>query len=130
MKKLAVASVAALAITGLSVAPATAQSAERTGTTTGTSTTATSADANRSGADSERRKRCVTKREFRRAKRHMKMKRVHRIFGTRGKQSYVYTIGGTRYVGREYKACRHPRWSMVSVDFKRGRVTDKFAFWG
>ena len=115
MRKLAVASVASLAIAGLGVAPAMADDAATT---------------TKNASSAERGSRCVTKSEFRKVKRGMKMKRVHRIFDTRGKQSYFYTIGGDRYTGREYKACHHPKWSLVSVDFKNGRETGKFAYWG
>lgn len=115
MKKYAVSAVAGLALSGLAIAPATADHAAGTSSKTSTA---------------ERGSHCVTKKEFRRVKRHLKMKRVHRVFDTRGKQSYFYTIGGTRYTGRDYKACHHPRYSLVSVDFKNGRVTGKFAYWG
>lgn len=73
---------------------------------------------------------CVTKREFRKVHMGMKRERVHRIFDTRGRQTYTFWIGGDHYSSREYRACRHPRWSIVSVDYVNGRVDGKFAYWG
>lgn len=73
---------------------------------------------------------CVTKSEFRKVRKDMKRERVHRIFDTNGRQTYTYWIGGDHYSGREYRACRHPRWSIVQVDYVNARVDGKFAYWG
>ncbi|MGH3484796.1 MAG: hypothetical protein ACRDPQ_16375 [Nocardioidaceae bacterium] len=73
---------------------------------------------------------CVTKTEFRKIHKGMKRERVHRIFDTNGRQTYTFWIGGDHYSSREYRACRHPRWSLVSIDYKNARVDGKFAYWG
>jgi|SRR5262245_31121647 hypothetical protein len=73
---------------------------------------------------------CVAKTEFRKVHKGMKRERVHRIFDTNGRQSYTYWIGGDHYSGRDYRACKHPSWSLVSIDYENGRVDSKFAYWG
>lgn len=73
---------------------------------------------------------CVTKREFRKVHNGMSKTRIHRILDTRGKQSSIFTSGGDRYESREYRSCRAPSWSMVSVDYENNRVSGKFAYWG
>jgi hypothetical protein len=73
---------------------------------------------------------CVAKAEFRKVHKGMKRERVHRIFDHNGRQSSTYWIGGDHYSTRDYRACRHPRWSLVSVDYVNGRVDGKFAYWG
>jgi hypothetical protein len=73
---------------------------------------------------------CVTKTEFRKIHKGMKRERVHRIFDTNGRQSYTFWIGGDHYSGRTYRACRHPQWSIVTVDYVNARVEGKFAYWG
>jgi hypothetical protein len=47
---------------------------------------------------------CVTRAEFRRAKRGMIKRRVHRIFDTRGRRTSLSIGGGTRDEYREYRA--------------------------
>ena len=80
---------------------------------------------------------CVTKAEFKTVKKGWGMARVHRVFDTKGKQ--VLFISGTEYFpamqSREYKACKKPKWSWVSVDFQKKpgrpwRLTGKSAYWG
>ena len=73
---------------------------------------------------------CVTKTEFRKIHKGMKRERVHRIFDTNGRQTSTFWIGGDHYSSRDYRACRHPRWSIVSVDYLNARVDGKFAYWG
>lgn len=73
---------------------------------------------------------CVTKAEFHKIRRDMQRDRVHRIFDTRGRQVSTFWIGGDHYSTRDYRACRHPRWSSVSVDYVNGEVDGKFAYWG
>jgi hypothetical protein len=68
---------------------------------------------------------CVSKAEFRKAKKQMTTKKVHRIFGTKGKQSFVFD----GYQSREYKTCTS-QYGFVMVDFERGKLTSKMAFWG
>ena len=77
---------------------------------------------------------CVTRKEFRRVEKGMRMSRVHAIFDTAGKQAW-YMSGSYGYPaeqGREYKPC--PAYSHVEVDYKRKsgvwRVTGKLAYWG
>lgn len=72
---------------------------------------------------------CVTKAEFHKVTHGMSRTRVKRIFGTDGKQSFFYT----GYQSRDYKSCFDPKWSSVSVDFRKRsgvwRVSSKMAFW-
>ncbi|MGH3358934.1 MAG: hypothetical protein ACRDO7_09020 [Nocardioidaceae bacterium] len=78
----------------------------------------------------ERASSCVSKKEYRKVQRGTRIRRVHRIFDTRGKQTSTFTIGGVRYQSREYKPCSSQRWGFVSIDYKNGRSTDKYAYWG
>jgi hypothetical protein len=78
---------------------------------------------------------CVTKTEFRSVEHGWKKARVHRVFDTRGHQTY-YDSGGAYSrpeQWREYRACFHPRWSSIEVDYvkRQGvwRVSLKSAFW-
>jgi hypothetical protein len=79
---------------------------------------------------------CVTKAEFGAVAKGWSMKRVHNKFDTRGKQTWY--MSGSKYFpaeqSREYRACVHPTWSSVNVDYakKSGvwRVTSKYAYWG
>ena len=73
---------------------------------------------------------CVSKTEFRKLHKGMTRERAHRILDTNGRQSYTYWISGDHYSGRDYRACTHPRWSVVSVDYVNGKVDGKFAYWG
>jgi hypothetical protein len=73
---------------------------------------------------------CITKQEFRKVHRGMSKAKVRRIADTGGRQQSFFTIGRARYETREYRSCRSPRWSIVSVDFKNGRMNGKFAYWG
>ena len=59
----------------------------------------------------------------------MRLRRVHRILDTRGKQTGQYTIGGDSYQDREYKTCTSS-YGFVSISYKNKRVTDKFVYWG
>lgn len=72
---------------------------------------------------------CVTKAEFHKVTHGMSRKRVKRIFGTDGKQSFFFT----GYQSRDYKTCVDPKWSEVSVDYKKRhgvwRVYSKMAIW-
>jgi hypothetical protein len=73
---------------------------------------------------------CVTKSEFHKIRKNMQRDRVHRIFDTRGRQVSTYWIGGDHYSTRDYRACQHPRYSIVSIDYVNGHVDGKFAYWG
>jgi hypothetical protein len=73
---------------------------------------------------------CVSKAEFRKVHKGMTRQRVQRIFDTKGHQVYTWWISGDHYSGREYRACRHPQWSIVSIDYVNGKVDAKFAYWG
>lgn len=68
---------------------------------------------------------CVSKAEFRKVTHGMTKTRVHRIFDTAGKQSFV--MGG--YESREYKTCTS-RYGFVYVDYDHKKVDSKSAFWG
>jgi hypothetical protein len=78
----------------------------------------------------------VTKAEFRKVKRGMPVKRVHRIFDVDGKQTMYFpaypSLGIPAEQSREYRV--RSKWGYVSVDFKRkdGRwvMARKHAYWG
>lgn len=74
----------------------------------------------------ERTHDCVTKREFRGAKKGWRMERVHRRFDTKG---HLTSQSGA-YKSREYKSCTNPRYSYVSVSYRHGKVWYKSAYWG
>jgi hypothetical protein len=76
---------------------------------------------------------CVTKAEFRKVSKGDGIRRVHRIFDTKGKQT-AYMSGSAYYPAwqsRQYRGC--PSYSIVSVDYERKagvwRVVSKFAVW-
>ncbi|HZC51408.1 MAG TPA: hypothetical protein VE441_02780 [Mycobacterium sp.] len=79
---------------------------------------------------------CVTKAEFHSVAKGWSMTRVHNRFDTAGRQSWFF--GATAYSaaeqGREYRACHHPTYSIIEVDYKKKsgtwRVTSKSAYWG
>jgi hypothetical protein len=81
----------------------------------------------------------VSKSEFRRVHKGMKIKRVHRIFDTRGRQTAYYDgyKCGTKYgwcpeQDREYRT--RSKWGYVDIGFKRvrgaWRLSSKHAYWG
>lgn len=79
----------------------------------------------------------VTKPEFRKVERGMRMQRVHHIFDVRGKQTYFDGGYAGRYgwppgQSREYRT--KSTWGWVSLDFKKRngvwRLTGKYAYWG
>ncbi len=67
---------------------------------------------------------CVTKSEFRAVKKGWSMKRVHNRFDVAGR--LVFQSG--TYKSREYRPCRNPRYSYISVNYNRGRVYSKSAY--
>jgi hypothetical protein len=76
---------------------------------------------------------CVTKQEFRRVEKGWAIKRVHRLFDTKGNQTY-FASGSPYYPAeqwREYRPC--PKYSYVTVDYKKRqgvwRVSSKSAYW-
>lgn len=76
----------------------------------------------------------VSKAEFRRVHKGMTMRRVHRIFDVRGKQTY-YDSASPWWPAeqwREYSG--RSRWSYIEVDYKKRRgvwrVSSKNAYWG
>ena len=73
---------------------------------------------------------CVSKAEFHKIRKNMQRERVHRIFDTNGRQTSTFWIGGDHYSTRDYRACQHPRYSIVSIDYANGHVDGKFAYWG
>jgi hypothetical protein len=73
---------------------------------------------------------CVTRTEFSRVHNGMTRARVHRTFATSGHLVSVHVVAGQRHESRDYRACRHPRRSMVSVQYGNGRVISKVAIWG
>ena len=78
---------------------------------------------------------CVTRFEFSLVKNGWGKSRVHRLCDTVGRQTSYYSGYGS-YQSREYKACVHPTWSYVNVDYKWSRaagvwkVEGKSAYWG
>lgn len=69
--------------------------------------------------------RCVTRAEFGKVERGMKMRRVHAIFDTAGTRSYA--IG--RFESRNYVPCTDREFGWVVVSFKDGRLYAKDAEW-
>lgn len=66
---------------------------------------------------------CVSKGEFRQVHRGMTVSRVHRTFGTSGRQTFRH---GTITI-RRYRPC--PRHSRIQVSYRRGHMTAKVALW-
>jgi hypothetical protein len=73
---------------------------------------------------------CVTRAEFSRAHNGMTRARVHRILGTAGRRVSFHVDGDQNHEARDYRACRHPRSSLVSLRFNNGRLSGKAAIWG
>jgi hypothetical protein len=79
---------------------------------------------------------CVTKAEFQAAVKGWSIQRVHNKFDTHGAQEWFFSA--TAYTPaeqtRECRACAHPSYSLVSVDYEKRsgvwRLTSKMAFWG
>lgn len=74
--------------------------------------------------------RCVTRREYNHVQLRMPKARVHQIFDIRGTRISLYTDGGATFETRRYRACHHPRLTIVNVAYKNGHVLNKFAHWG
>lgn len=77
---------------------------------------------------------CVTKAEYKKVKKGMGIKKVHKIFGTSGKQSVRYDLPGGGYVvGRGYKVCTSKKGAVgVSYTVKPGKtpvLAEKTAVW-
>lgn len=69
---------------------------------------------------------CVTKSEFRAVKKGWSMERVHHRLDTSGR---LVSQSGA-YRSREYRACRHPRFSYISLSYDHGRLDYKSAYFG
>ena len=67
----------------------------------------------------------MTKSEFRAVKRGWHRDRVHSRFDTAGR----ITFQSGNYISREYRPCRNPRYSYVSVTFVAQRMESKTAYW-
>jgi hypothetical protein len=74
---------------------------------------------------------CVTKTEFRKVHQGDSIRRVHRIFDTKGKQSAYSSGGGYAFQIRDHKGC--PTYSFVSISYERKggiwRLDSKSAVW-
>lgn len=68
---------------------------------------------------------CVTRAEFRGVKKGWHRDRVTARFDTAGRIDFQ----SGNYVSREYRACRNPRYSSISVTFIAQRVDSKSAYW-
>ena len=66
---------------------------------------------------------CVTQHEFGRAKKGMRMRKVHHIFGTSGHRESIAHGGGTTIEIRSYKACT--QYGAVAVSYTNGRLSAK-----
>ncbi|TYL45332.1 hypothetical protein FXB39_18540 [Nocardioides sp. BGMRC 2183] len=68
-------------------------------------------------------KACVSKPEYKKVKKGMPIKKVHKIFGTSGKQTVSYPApGGGKIVGRAYKVCTSKKGAVgVSYVIKPGK---------
>lgn len=102
-----------------------ATSAEAAPSTSTASSTAQTAQVQAAGG-------CVSKKEFRRVKKGMGVRKVARIFGTKGTQESVVKRNGRTIMARGYRGC--PEYSAVGVAFiKRSggsyKLANKVATW-
>ena len=67
---------------------------------------------------------CVTKKEFRGVHKGWSIERVHRRFDTAGRLEFV----SGSYKSREYRPCKNPRYSYISVSYDHRRVDYKSAY--
>jgi hypothetical protein len=75
---------------------------------------------------------CVTKAEFRKVHKGDSMRRVHRIFDTKGKQTAYSSGGGYAFQIRDYRGCPQYSWVSISYERKSGgvwRLISKAAVW-
>lgn len=72
---------------------------------------------------------CVTKTEFSKISRGDTIRKVTRVFDTKGKQTYI----GYGYQSRDYRVCGS-RYGFVNIDYDRRNglwyVESKSAYWG
>ena len=68
---------------------------------------------------------CVTQAEFKKAKKGMKVKRVHGIFDTKGRRDVISHAGGYTFEIRSYKTCSP--FGAVSVGYENGKLSTKSA---
>jgi hypothetical protein len=69
---------------------------------------------------------CVSRGEFRAAKRGWKVRRVHRLFDTTGRIIFAARNPGTaKYTARQYRTCAVPKLAALTVDFSNGRLLYK-----
>ena len=68
---------------------------------------------------------CVTQAEFKKAKKGMKLKRVHGIFDTKGRRAAISHAGGYTFEIRSYKTCSP--FGAVSVGYENGKLSNKSA---
>jgi hypothetical protein len=76
---------------------------------------------------------CVTKTEYRHAKKGMTMTKVHGIFDTIGKQESKAQSGGYVFLIKSYKVC-HSSYSSVVVGYEKHpggvlKLSNKTAVW-
>lgn len=71
---------------------------------------------------------CVTKSEFKRAKKGLWKFEVREIFGTGGKQTSYYKGYTFRMETREYRVCGSS-YSFAMVTFEDGELRSKAAYW-
>jgi hypothetical protein len=70
---------------------------------------------------------CVSKSEYRQVREGMRKRRVHRVFGTRGRRvAYAQAYGYSAEI-RRYRGCK--RRSRVSVAYGNRRLQSKSARW-
>jgi hypothetical protein len=72
---------------------------------------------------------CVTKSEFRAARKGLWKFEVRELFGTGGKQVSLYTSPTFRYESREYRVCNAPSYATVTITFEDHELRSKYAFW-
>lgn len=81
------------------------------------------ADGGGDAASSARPGGCVTRGEFRRAKKGMTKARVAKVFGTKGKRAAISSGGGYTFEIRSYKTCTP--YGAVSIGFENGKLSNK-----
>jgi hypothetical protein len=70
---------------------------------------------------------CVSKGEFKRVHEGMRKRRVHRVFGARGRRVTYSQASGFRVELRRYRGCQ--RRTRVSVAYGNRRLRSKSASW-
>jgi hypothetical protein len=72
---------------------------------------------------------CVTKKEFKQAKKGMSKSSIASKFGTNGKRFSFSKFSGYTLEIRSYKTCSPYDYGTVSVSFENGKMSSKTGIW-